>query len=241
MTRADTYLVKSGFFESRAKAAAAIKAGGVIVNGATLKKPSQSIPDGAAISAEAPHPWVSRGGLKLSHALTYFAVSAKDRICLDVGASTGGFTDVLIEGSARKVYAVDVGRHQFHASLKNHPRIVSMEGTDARGLTAETLSPPPSLVVCDASFISLTKILGVPLSLTASAADLVTLVKPQFEVGKKNIGRGGIVKDNGSAAAALEDIQMWIASQGWTVKDATPSPIKGGSGNTEFLLYAVKG
>ncbi len=240
MPRADTYLVERGFFESRARAAAAIKAGGVLVNGEALKKPSQNIPDNAVIEAAAAHPWVSRGGMKLDHALETFGVNAKDRVCLDVGASTGGFTDVLISRGASKVYAVDVGRDQFHKKLKGHPKIVSMEATDARKITIDMFKPLYDLVVCDASFISVMKVLERPLGLAKIGAELVTLVKPQFEVGRENIGRGGIVKSEEDALESLSEVKAWLSANGWIVKGSTVSPIKGGSGNTEYLLHAVK-
>ncbi|MGJ8562089.1 MAG: TlyA family RNA methyltransferase [Alphaproteobacteria bacterium] len=238
--RADTYLVDKGYFESRAKAAAAIKAGGVSVNGAPLKKASQNIPDNAVIEAQAAHPWVSRGGVKLAHALEVFGVSAKGRVCLDVGASTGGFTDVLLSAGAARVYAVDVGRDQLHKKLRGHPKVVSMEATDARGLTQDMFTPTYDLIVCDASFISMMKVLERSLSLAKAGSELVTLVKPQFEVGRKNIGRGGIVIDNGAAAEALADVKFWLEGSGWAVKQEAFSPIKGGSGNTEYLLHAAK-
>lgn len=238
--RADSFLVEKGYFESRAKAAAAIKAGGVSVNGTPLRKPSQTIPKGAIIEAEAAHPWVSRGGIKLAHALTAFQVSAAERICLDVGASTGGFTDVLLSQGAAKVYAVDVGRDQLHKRLRGHPKVISMEGTDARSIAASDFDPPYDLIVCDASFISMTKVLEPPLSLAGAGAELVTLVKPQFEVGRDNIGRGGIVKENGSAAQSLTDVKAWLSPQGWQVQADCVSPITGGSGNTEYLVHAIK-
>lgn len=240
MTRADIYLVAQGFFESRAKAAAAIKAGGVLMNGAPIKKSSQNIPDGADIEAVAAHPWVSRGGVKLAFALAQFGVSAQGRICLDVGASTGGFVDVLLGGGAQKIYAVDVGRGQLHAKLRDHSQVLSMEGQDARELTAAMISPLPSLIVCDASFISMTKVLERALMLAQPGTELVTLVKPQFEVGRKNIGKGGIVKDEEAALEALQYVLDWLDIQGWTVMATTTSPITGGSGNTEYLCHAVK-
>ncbi len=240
MPRADSYLVDKGYFESRAKAAEAIKAGTVYVGGVPVRKPSQNIPEGAGIQAQAPHPWVSRGGLKLAHALSVFSISVQDRICLDVGASTGGFTDVLLAGGAAKVYAVDVGRDQLHKKLTGHPSVVSMEATDARNVSADMFAPHYDLIVCDASFISLTKVLGVPLSYAESGGDLITLVKPQFEVGRDNIGRGGLVKDNGSSEQSLKDVKSWLEGEGWAVNADTVSPIKGGSGNSEYLVYAVK-
>lgn len=240
MPRADSYLVAQGIFESRAKAAAAIKAGGVTADGRLIKKPSQNIANGASVNAVAAHPWVSRGGIKLDYALDHFSVSARGRICLDVGASTGGFVDVLLSRGAKTVYGVDVGRDQLHAKLRNDARVISMEGQDARELTAQMISPLPSLIVCDASFISMTKVLERALSLAEAGTDLVTLVKPQFEVGRKNIGKGGIVKSEEVALEALQFVQDWLDIQGWSVKDTTTSPITGGSGNTEYLCHAVK-
>jgi len=238
--RADVYLVKYGHYESRARAQAAIRAGLVSVNGKTLKKPSDKISDNAIIEAADEHPWVSRGGVKLAYALDVFGVSPAGKICLDVGASTGGFTDVLLQGGASHVYAVDVGREQLHERLKDRNQITSMEGQDARDLTCADLSATPELIVCDASFISAMKVLAVPLSLAARAADLITLVKPQFEVGKDGIGRGGIVKSEVLALKALADVNDWVTAQGWSVLATDISPIKGGSGNIEYLLHARK-
>ena len=240
MTRADLYLVENGYFDSRARAAAAIKAGKVLVDGVTIYKASAKIPDNANVTAEPEHPWVSRGGLKLVHALDVFKVDPSGRTCLDVGSSTGGFTHVLLSRGAAKIYAVDVGTDQLHQSLRGNDQIISMESTDARSLTADMFDPLPNLIVCDASFIALNKVLHVPLSLMGSAAELVTLVKPQFEVGRDGIGKGGIVKSAALAEASLKHVQTWLSKEGWEVKATTISPIKGGSGNTEFLLHAVK-
>ncbi len=231
--RADQYLVQKGYFSSRARAQAAIKAGLVTVNGRVLKKASAVIPDGAAIKADQPHPYVSRGGLKLAHALQAFDIGVKDRICLDVGSSTGGFTDVLLRAGAAKVYAVDVGRDQLDPSLRSHPRVVSMEGQDARALHSAMFDPIPDLLVCDASFISITKLLGPAMEFTQEA---VLLFKPQFEVGRENIGKGGIVR--GGVDAAEDQVKRWIADQGWRVIATTDSPIEGGSGNREYLWHA---
>ncbi|MEP1230339.1 MAG: TlyA family RNA methyltransferase [Litorimonas sp.] len=238
--RADTYLTENGHYESRARAQAAIKAGLVKANGKTLKKPSDKIPENAIIDAGHEHPWVSRGGIKLSYALEVFDVCVAGKVCLDVGASTGGFTDVLLQNAAAHVYAVDVGHGQIHDRLKENPQMTSMEGQDARNLTHEHFSDLPELIVCDASFISAMKILAIPLSLTADKAGLITLVKPQFEVGRDGIGRGGIVKSEITALAALNDVKNWVAAQGWSVVSTDISPIKGGSGNIEYLLHAQK-
>lgn len=238
--RADQYLTANGYYESRARAQAAIKAGLVRANGKVLKKSSDKIPQDAEITAQQPHPWVSRAGIKLAYGLECFEVDVAGATCLDVGASTGGFTDVLLHGGAAFVYAVDVGQGQLHESLHGHPRIKSMESLDARALTRVHIAERPQIVVCDASFISLIKLLGPALTLAEPCAQLVALVKPQFEVGKAGIGRGGMVKSSEMAQAALIRVQDWIKTQGWQVLATDISPIKGGSGNQEFLLYAVK-
>ena len=240
MKRADLYLTENGYYESRARAQAAIKAGLVKVDGKRLKKASEKLSDANEITAKAEHPWVSRGGLKLAYALKEFEVSVEGKTCLDVGASTGGFSDVLRQKGVAKIYAVDVGHGQLHASLRNVPEIISMEGQDARELTSSHFDRPPQLIVCDASFISCMKVLERPLSLASRTADLLTLVKPQFEVGKSGIGRGGIVKSESLALQALSDVSAWVTSQGWHVIATCKSPIKGGSGNTEYLLHARK-
>ena len=238
--RADIYLVHHGYYASRARAQQAIKAGRVKANGKAVKKSSDKIAENAQIIAGKAHPWVSRGGLKLAHALENFGVDPSAKICLDVGASTGGFTDVLISMGALRVYAVDVGHSQLHESLKSNPKIISMESRDARGLTLDDFSASPELFVCDASFISATKVLAASLALAATGAELVTLVKPQFEVGKAGIGKGGLVKSKSLSQQALADVSAWIKAQGWTVRSTCDSPIKRGSGNHEYLLYAVK-
>jgi len=238
--RADLYLVSHGYYESRARAQAAIKAGLVKVDGKRLKKPSEKLSDLNDIQAKSEHPWVSRGGLKLAYALKEFKVSAEGKTCLDVGASTGGFSDVLRQNGAAKIYAVDVGHGQLHVSLQDVPEIISMEGQDARALSAESFDTKPQLIVCDASFISCMKVLEQPLRLSSRTAELVTLVKPQFEVGKAGLKRGGLVKSESLALQALSDVSAWVMSQGWHVVATCKSPIKGGSGNTEYLLHARK-
>lgn len=238
--RADLYLVANGFYESRARAQAAIKAGIVKVDGKSLKKPSDKISEGAVIEASNEHPWVSRGGVKLAHALTEFGVSPAGKICLDVGASTGGFSDVLFQGGASKIYAVDVGHSQLHPKLKTISEIISMESRDARSLEPADFLKAPELIVCDASFISAMKVLETPLALAASGAELITLVKPQFEVGKSGIGKGGLVKSEVLSQQALKTVSDWVIARGWEIKAVCDSPIKGGSGNHEYLLHAVK-
>ena len=238
--RADKFLTEHGYYESRARAQSAIKAGRVRVNGRVLKKASETLSFSDKIDAQSEHPWVSRGGLKLVKALDVFDVNPKGLTCLDVGASTGGFTHVLHARGALKIYAVDVGHGQLHPDLHNIPEIMSLEGQDARGLTPKHFDPLPTLIVCDASFISLTKVLETPMGLVQAGAGLVTLVKPQFEVGRAGVGKGGIVKSESLALHALSDVSTWIEGQGWHVLQTIISPIKGGSGNTEYLLHAVK-
>ncbi len=239
LDRADKVLVALGHFDSRAAAQAAIAAGKVSVSGRTLSKASEKISAGAKIEAEAEHPWVSRAGLKLAHALDVFEVDPAGCACLDIGASTGGFTDVLLSRGAASVVAVDVGRDQLHKRLRGHSQVTSLEGTDARTLTAEQVGAP-SLLVCDASFISLNKLLSVPLAFAAPKAQLIALFKPQFEVGRENIGKGGIVTDAAATHRAEGVFVDWLAAQGWTTQARTDSPIKGGDGNAERLVYAVK-
>ncbi|WP_298918624.1 TlyA family RNA methyltransferase [uncultured Algimonas sp.] len=231
--RADLYLVQHGHFDSRARAQAAIKAGLVRVDGRVLKKPSAMIVDGAAVEAGDLHPYVSRGGLKLAHALDVFGVDPKGCVCLDVGSSTGGFTDVLLRAGAAHVHAVDVGRDQMHASLRDHSDVTLMEGQDAREITADLFDPAPDLLVCDASFISITKLLGPALSFNREA---VLLFKPQFEVGRENVGRGGIVR--AGVEEAMDAVRDWLREQGWRIVAIADSPVRGGSGNREYLIYA---
>lgn len=237
--RADRLLVALGHYESRAAAQAAITAGCVRIDGQTLSKPSTQILRSSSIEASMPHPWVSRGGLKLAHALEVFGVDPAGRVCLDVGASTGGFTDVLLSKGAAHVCAVDVGRGQLHSKLAADSRVISLEATDARSLDADMIGEAPSLIVCDASFISLQKLLGAPLSLAAPGADLVTLFKPQFEVGREHIGKGGIVSDRAAAMRAEDAFCAWLEGLGWKVAGRTDSPVTGGDGNAERLISAV--
>ena len=240
LDRADKVLVALGHFDSRAAAQAAIAAGKVSVAGRVVVKPSEKISPDARIEAEREHPWVSRAGLKLAHALGVFDADVRGLLCLDVGASTGGFTEVLLANGAKSVIAVDVGRDQLHARLRGDPRVTSLEATDARALTRESVPEPPQLIVCDASFISLHKLLGVPLSLAAENAQLIALFKPQFEVGRENIGKGGIVSDAAATARAEQAFVDWLTEQGWGVRARSDSPIKGGDGNAERLVYAVR-
>lgn len=237
--RADAALHERGFFESRAKAREAIEAGLVTVDGRVVLKPSTPISEGADIVAQAPYPWVSRGGVKLAHALEVFSVDAAGLYCLDVGASTGGFTDVLLARGARHVAAVDVGHGQLHEKLRRDARVTSMEGQDARTLTAAQLAEAPALVVIDASFISLAALLPNVLSLAAPGATLVALIKPQFEAGRFG-AKKGVVRDAAVHAEICARTQTDIEAHGWRVAGVTPSPITGGDGNREFLICAVR-
>ena len=240
LDRADKILVLLGHFESRAAAQAAIAARKVTINGRVITKPSEKISTTAKITAETVHPWVSRAGLKLAHALDMFDIDPSDWACLDVGASTGGFTEVLLANGARSVVAVDVGRDQLHPRVKADARVTSLEGTDARTLTPDMVGASPRLIVCDASFISLHKLLSVPLSLAADNAILIALFKPQFEVGREHIGKGGIVSDTAATERAETAFVAWLAEQGWQVQARTESPIKGGDGNSERLIQATR-
>lgn len=239
--RADLYLVEHGYFETRAKAQAAIAAGKVSADGERIAKPSQKIAAGASIVAEAAHPWVSRAALKLVVGLDAFGIDPAGRVCLDIGASTGGFTEVLLSRGARRVYAVDVGRDQLHPRLQADARVVSMEGMDARSLAADMFCEPPSLVVCDASFISLLKLLPPILPLTAESAELIALVKPQFEVGRAAIGKGGLVKSQADRDRAVAEVRSGLEGDaGFSVSAVMDSPIEGGDGNREYLIAASR-
>jgi len=237
--RLDQLLVTRGLAESRAKAKAAIEAGGVTVNGAPAKAASQAVNEDAEIGYAAAHRWVGRGALKLERALDLWPVAVAGRVVLDVGASTGGFTEVCLDRGATKVFAVDVGFGQMHPKVAADPRVVNLERTDARALTPEIIPEAPSLVVCDASFIGLSKVLPAALGLAAPDADLITLVKPQFEgEGPKDAGKKGVVKDPEAHAAAVEGVRAWLESVGWAVRETAESPITGGDGNIEFLMWA---
>lgn len=237
--RLDVELVQRGLAGSRAQAREAIAAGQVRVNGQAAHKAGLRVQAEDHLEYEKAHPWVSRGGVKLAHALDAFGVDPAGRFCLDVGASTGGFTDVLLARGASCVVAVDVGRGQLHAKLRGDERVVSLEATDARALTRGMIGVAPSIVVCDASFIGLAKVLTAPLSLASEDAVLVALFKPQFEVGRENIGKGGIVAgDSDAVDVARERFETWLASVGWRICGWERAPIAGGDGNQEWLAYA---
>lgn len=238
--RADVVLVERGFFASRARAQEAINAGLVTVNGTVIRKASDSVPEEAVITAEQPHPYVSRGGVKLAAALDAFHIDPKGCICLDIGASTGGFTEVLLMRGAAHVYAVDVGHGQLHYKIADDPRVTNLESTDARSLSPALVPEPADLLVSDVSFISLKLVLPPAIALLKPHATLAVLVKPQFEAGRDNVKKG-IVRDEAVHRAVCEDLQAFIASLGFTVLGLVPSPIEGGDGNKEFLLGARRG
>jgi len=239
--RIDVLLMERGLFDSRAKARAAIEAGLVRVGDRVVSKPSDSVEDDAEIVASAAHPWVGRGALKLVHALDHWPVVVEGRIAIDVGASTGGFTEVLLSRGARQVFAVDVGRDQLHASLRDDPRVAELSGVDARTLDETLIPTPPDLVVSDVSFISLVKALPAALGLAKAGADLVTLIKPQFEAGREHVGKGGLVKDPETIARVEREVVDFLEAEGWTVKGVIESPITGGDGQVERLAWATKG
>ena len=238
--RADLLLVNRGLFDSRAQAQAAITAGLVTANGAVVRKASENLPADARIVAEKPHPFVSRGGVKLAAALEAFGIDPKGRFCLDVGASTGGFTDLLLQRGARHVAAVDTGRGQLHERIAQDRRVTSLEATDIRTLAAGGLPEAPTLAVIDVSFISLAKVLPAVSALLAPAAELVALIKPQFEVGKAQIGKGGLVKDEAAREAAVAAILDALRDLGWRPAQVIDSPISGGDGNREYLVAASR-
>src|ERR1043166_323657 len=235
--RADILLVERGLFESRAKAQAAIAAGRVTAGGVPVRKASGAVAPDAELRAEPAHPWVSRGGVKLSRALDHFGFDPGGRVCLDVGASTGGFTHVLLACGAQRVYAFDVGREQLHASLRDDARVVSLEATDIRTLNSAALPEVPDFAAIDVSFISLKLVLPALDPLLRRTAELVALVQPQFEAGKRHLKRG-IVRDPAVHASVCADIAAFVASRGWDVAGVIPSPIAGGGGNEEFLIGA---
>ncbi len=240
-TRVDMLLVERGLVESRSRAQALIMAGQVFAGERKIAKPGETVPGDAALQVRGrDHPWVSRGGLKLAHALDHFAIDPAGRVALDVGASTGGFTDVMLSRGAAKVYAVDVGRGQLDWKLRQDPRVVVLEKTNARDLGGAQVPEPVSLITCDTSFIGLETVLPAPLALAAPGAILVALIKPQFEVGKGQVGKGGVVRDPAQHREVCDRIVGWLSGlPGWTVLGVTESPITGPEGNKEFLIAAV--
>lgn len=241
--RLDQLLVERGLVESRTKAQALIMAGQVYSETRRLDKPGQQVKEDIPIELKGQeHPWVSRGGLKLAKGLEHFNVNPEGATALDVGASTGGFTDVLITGGAAKVYAVDVGHGQLAWKLRQDARVIVMEKTNARHLTSEDIPDPIDLIVCDASFIGLQTVLPAAMALATPGAYLIALIKPQFEVGKGRVGKGGVVREPELHEEVCKKIRAWLESQpGWSVLGVTESPIRGPEGNKEFLVCALRG
>jgi len=237
--RADRLLVARGLFESRAKAQAAIEAGLVTADERVVSKASEEIPTNALLRASAAHPYVSRGGVKLVAALDRFHFDPNGHVCLDVGASTGGFTQVLLSRGAQRVYAVDVGNGQLHETLRTRPEVISLEATDIRTLSPSWLDKLPDFVTIDVSFISLKLVLPPVTALAKTPAQFVALIKPQFEAGP-GAAKKGIVREPAIHAAVCDDIAKFVVSLGWRILGIIPSPIEGGDGNAEFLLGAAR-
>ena len=239
--RADQLLVSRGLAESRSRAQALIMAGAVFSGERKLAKAGELLAEDAPLEVRGKdHPWASRGGIKLDHGLTHFGFDVAGAVALDVGSSTGGFTDVLLSRGAAKVYAVDVGTNQLAWKLRRDPRVIVHEQTNARNLTSELIPEPVDVIVCDASFIGLAKVLEAPLKLARPGAKLVALVKPQFEAGRAEVGKGGVVRDPAVHERVCTEAKDWVESQGWTVLGVTESPITGPEGNVEFLLGGMK-
>jgi 23S rRNA (cytidine1920-2'-O)/16S rRNA (cytidine1409-2'-O)-methyltransferase len=241
--RVDQLLVARGLAENRTRAQALILAGTVYSGEARLEKPGHQVADDIAIEVrERPHPWVSRGGIKLAHGLESFSMVVEGSTCVDVGSSTGGFTDVLLQNGAAKVYAVDVGRGQLDWRLRNDERVVVLEGVNARRLDETQIPDTPTVIVCDASFIGLRTVLPATLKLAAPSASLIALIKPQFEVGKGRVGKGGVVRDPELHQEVCDEIENWLSKEmGWNVAGIEKSPITGPKGNVEFLIFASRG
>ena len=239
--RADQLLVALGLAESRTRAQALILAGNVFAGDRRVAKAGDMVADDAMLTVKGrDHPWVSRGGIKLDHGLMHFGIDVTGAVALDVGSSTGGFTDVLLSRGAAKVYAVDVGTNQLAWKLRSDPRVIVHEQTNARDLTADIIPEPIDIVVCDASFIGMAKVLDAALDLAKPGARLVALVKPQFEAGREEVGKGGVVRDETVHQRVCDQVADWVHSKGWIVLGVERSPITGPEGNVEFLLGATK-
>jgi 23S rRNA (cytidine1920-2'-O)/16S rRNA (cytidine1409-2'-O)-methyltransferase len=240
--RVDQLLVERGLAESRARAQALVMAGLVFIGDNKVDKPGQQVADDIAMSVRGrDHPWVSRGGIKLAHAIAHFGLDPAGATAMDIGSSTGGFTDVLLTHGAEHVFCVDSGTNQLAWKLREDPRVTVLEQLSARLLTPDHIDRPCNWVVCDASFISLAKVLDVPLQLAAPQCRLVALIKPQFEVGREEVGKGGVVRDPALHQRVCEEVRGWLEGLGWTVQGIATSPITGPQGNVEFLISAQRG
>ncbi|MEQ1551471.1 TlyA family RNA methyltransferase [Sphingorhabdus sp.] len=238
--RIDQLLVERGLAESRTRAQALVMAGHVMLGDKKADKPGLQVAEDAEISVKGQdHPWVSRGGIKLAHALEQFGIDVTAAVAIDVGSSTGGFTDVLLSKGTAKVYAIDSGTNQLAWKLRQDPRVVVHEQTSARILTAEHIPEPADLIVCDASFISLAKVLERPMTFAKPGAQMIALIKPQFEAGRGEVGKGGVVRDAAIHSRVCDEVSAWLEGSGWAVKGLTESPITGPKGNVEFLIWAV--
>ena len=239
--RVDQLLVERGLAESRARAQALVLAGLVFSGESKIAKSGQTIPADAPLEVRGrDHPWVSRGGIKLAHAIEHFALDPAGATAMDIGSSTGGFTDVLLSKGAVRVFAVDSGTNQLAWKLRQDPRVTVLEQTSARILTPARIDAPCNWVVCDASFIALAKVLEVPLALAATPCQLVALIKPQFEVGRGEVGKGGVVRDPALHARVCAEVRDWLEGAGWQVQGIVESPITGPEGNVEFLIAAQR-
>jgi 23S rRNA (cytidine1920-2'-O)/16S rRNA (cytidine1409-2'-O)-methyltransferase len=239
--RADQLLVERGLAESRARAQALILAGAVFSGERKIDKAGQPLPDDAALEVRGrDHPWVSRGGIKLAHGLDHFGWDVTGSVALDVGSSTGGFTDVLLTRGAAKVYAVDVGTNQLAWKLRQDPRVIVHEQTNARHLTAQIIPEPVDIIVCDASFIGLSKVLATALDFARPGGRLIALVKPQFEAERGEVGKGGVVRDHAVHERVVQAACDWVETRAWRVEGVSRSPITGPEGNVEFLLAAIR-
>ena len=240
--RVDQLLVERGLAESRARAQALVMAGLVFIGDNKVDKPGQQVADDTAMTVRGrDHPWVSRGGIKLAHAIEHFGLDPAGATAMDIGSSTGGFTDVLLSNGAEHVFCVDSGTNQLAWKLREDPRVTVLEQLSARLLTRDHIDRPCNWVVCDASFISLAKVLEVPLQLADTPCQLVALIKPQFEVGREEVGKGGVVRDPALHSRVCDEVQAWIEGLGWQVQGIATSPITGPQGNVEFLISARRG
>jgi 23S rRNA (cytidine1920-2'-O)/16S rRNA (cytidine1409-2'-O)-methyltransferase len=237
-TRVDQLLAERGLAESRTRAQALVLAGLVYTGTRKVAKAGEMVDSAAELVVKGrDHPWVSRGGVKLAHGLAHFGWDVAGVVAMDVGSSTGGFTDVLLTGGAARVYAVDSGTNQLAWKLRQDPRVVVLEQVSARVLTPEQVPEPIDLIVCDASFIGLAKVLERPLEFAAPVCRLLALIKPQFEAGRDEVGKGGVVRDPAVHARVCDEVSAWLAAQpGWRVEGVVPSPITGPEGNVEFLI-----
>jgi 23S rRNA (cytidine1920-2'-O)/16S rRNA (cytidine1409-2'-O)-methyltransferase len=237
--RLDQLIVDRNLADSKTRAQALVMAGHVFVGDAKALKPGQQVAEDADVQVKgSDHPWVSRGGIKLAHALDAFAIDVTDAVAMDVGSSTGGFTDVLLTNGAARVYAVDSGTNQLAWKLRQDERVIVHEQTSARILTESHIPEAIDIIVCDASFISLAKVLETPLTFAKTGAQIIALIKPQFEAGRGEVGKGGVVRDEAIHARVCAEVQMWLVEKNWTVRGLTTSPITGPQGNIEFLIWA---